>query len=211
MAGSSTSSESWKLASFLDYQTPRTFKKLHEQVIEQERRQYERKQRLEKISDRLLGSNSSNIQVLGQRSKALEEAIQTIEEAQVENEARATKIAAQQKKISESLAKLPGAKPEVVFEASFFRFLEASLRELIAEYRESVRVRVESDASNMFLNLVRDAEGYGGIRIESDFAVELLDTRGEPRPTSEGGKQLLALALIGALKRACGSRQAGCD
>jgi len=191
-----------KLSGLLDHHTPGVYRSLHERVTDLEVRQYERKRRLDGISDRLLGSSSSNIRVLEQRRKSLEDAIEGIEEAQVENEDRAAKIVAQQKKISESLERLPGARPEVVFEASFLRFLEASLRESIAEYRESVRARVESDASKMFLNLVRDPEGHGGLRIESDFAVELLDTRGESRPTSEGGKQLLALALIGALKQA---------
>lgn len=191
-----------KLSRLIDRQSLGEYARLHKRVTEQEVRQYERKQRLEGINDRLQGNKAADIRALGQRNKALEEAIQGIEEAQEANEARASRIAAEQKKVARQLERLPGAKPEIVFEAGFLRFVEAVLGETIAEYRETVRAKVEADASAMFLNLVRDPEGYGGLRISSNFQVELLDTLGDARPTSEGGKQLLALALIGALKHA---------
>ncbi len=65
-----------------------------------------------------------------------------------------------------------------------------------------MRSDVESRASQMFLRLIRDPAGYGGLRITPDYHVEVLDRLKAPRKTSEGGRQLLALSLIGALKHA---------
>jgi DNA sulfur modification protein DndD len=61
---------------------------------------------------------------------------------------------------------------------------------------------VEKAASEMFVNLVRDPQAYQGLRISRDYRVDLVGQWGEAIKTSEGGKQLLALSLIGALKRA---------
>jgi DNA sulfur modification protein DndD len=76
------------------------------------------------------------------------------------------------------------------------------LSQTVEEFREDVRNRVEINATQMFLRLIRDPEGYGGLRIGADYEIQLLDTRGKARQTSQGGKQLLALSLIGALKQA---------
>jgi DNA sulfur modification protein DndD len=54
----------------------------------------------------------------------------------------------------------------------------------------------------MFVQLVRDPQAYQGIHISRDYRVDLIGQRGENMNTSEGGKQLVALSLIGALKRA---------
>jgi DNA sulfur modification protein DndD len=54
----------------------------------------------------------------------------------------------------------------------------------------------------MFLKLVRDPHAYQGLRISRDYRADLVDQWGEAMKTSEGGKQLVALSLIGALKRA---------
>jgi DNA sulfur modification protein DndD len=54
----------------------------------------------------------------------------------------------------------------------------------------------------MFVKLVRDPQAYQGIRIGRDYSVDLVGWLGESMNTSEGGKQLVALSLIGALKRA---------
>ena len=54
----------------------------------------------------------------------------------------------------------------------------------------------------MFLKLVRDPHAYQGIRISRDYRLDLVGQWGEDMKTSEGGKLLVALSLIGALKRA---------
>jgi DNA sulfur modification protein DndD len=90
----------------------------------------------------------------------------------------------------------------VVLEANFFGYCEALLARTVERYRERTRETVEVNASDMFVRLIRDPQGYGGLQIAPDYQVRLLDTLGEQRETSEGGKQLVALSLIGALKQA---------
>lgn len=191
-----------RITALVDERTIGEYTRKHRRLTDLQILQYERKQRLDNINDRLQGSSAADIRVLGQQSQTLEEAITTLEGAQVQNEGRAKQLGSDQQRLARQLDKLPGAKPEVVFETAFFRYVEAVLRGTIAEYREKVRVEVETDAESMFLKLVRDPEGHGGLRIGDDYKIELLDKRGVPRATSEGGKQLLALALIGALKMA---------
>jgi DNA sulfur modification protein DndD len=101
------------------------------------------------------------------------------------------------------LDKLPGsAGTSELYESGFYRFVDHVLRDTVEAYRENVRSEVQVNTQLMFQSLIRDPQGYGGLRIGSDYKVEILDNRGEPRSTSEGGKQLLALSLIGALKKA---------
>jgi DNA sulfur modification protein DndD len=52
------------------------------------------------------------------------------------------------------------------------------------------------------MRLIRDSERYKGLRISPNYRVDLIGENGEPMTTSEGGRQLVALSLIGALKRA---------
>ena len=54
----------------------------------------------------------------------------------------------------------------------------------------------------MFIKLVRDPQAYQGIRIGRDYRVDASGSVGQDMKTSEGGKQLVALSLIGALKQA---------
>ena len=90
----------------------------------------------------------------------------------------------------------------MALETAFYRYVRDLLSQSVDEFREDVRFRVEADAQKLFLQLIRDPEGYGGLTISADYQIELLDPRGNSRQTSQGGKQLLALSLIGALKRA---------
>jgi DNA sulfur modification protein DndD len=164
--------------------------------------QYQRRLNLDQIADRLRGHKVADIRALGQRNKALESALKEFRKLQDDTDHRATDATSELKKLSRQLERLPGANPQIAFESSFFSFVDDLLGQTIAAYRERVRREVERDAEKMFLRLIRDPAGYGGLRISPDYKVELLDPEMEARPTSEGGKQLLALALIGALKRA---------
>jgi DNA sulfur modification protein DndD len=129
-------------------------------------------------------------------------AIRGIRHARETVEKQAKDVYVEQQRLARQLDKLPGARPEVKFEAAFFRYADDLLDKTIDAYRERVRAQVERDAQDMFLQLIHDPTGYGGLRIGSDYNIDLLDTRSEARKTSEGGKQLLALSLIGALKKA---------
>lgn len=191
-----------RLTSMIDKSTIPQYKKSYQRLGELGILQYERKQALDAISDRLKGHRSADIRALGQRAEGLENALRGIVQTQESNEREAQVIGAEQQKLARQLERLPGAKPEIAFEAAFFRYVDDLLRATIEDYRERVRAEVEADAEHMFLQLIRDPAGYGGLHIGSDYNIELLDTHKEERSTSEGGKQLLALSLIGALKRA---------
>ena len=80
--------------------------------------------------------------------------------------------------------------------------MRALLARTIERYQERTRQEVEKTASEMFIKLVHDPHAYQGIRVSPDYRVDLLGRWGEDMRTSEGGKQLVALSLIGALKRA---------
>lgn len=191
-----------RISALLDVRTIHEYQAKHRRLGEVQVLQYERKQALSAIADRLQGHKSADIRALGQQDKAIDVAIAGINNAREANEKRAQIVATEQQKLARQLEKLPGAKPEVVYEAAFFRYADDLLQKTIDAYRERVRAEVERDAKEMFLQLIHDPAGYGGLRIDPDYSIDLLDTTGEPRTTSEGGKQLLALSLIGALKTA---------
>lgn len=87
-------------------------------------------------------------------------------------------------------------------EAYFFDYVSELVRRTIDRYQERTRREVESTATRMFMKLIRDPEGYEGITIGRDYRLDLVGKRGPAMKTSEGGRQLIALSLIGALKRA---------
>lgn len=162
--------------------------------------QYERRRALSDISDRLKGHKGEDIRRLGQRQAALHASLETLRSSVKTNSERRAEVEAEQQKEERKLAKVPGADPSIILEAGFYQYLRELLGEAIAAYRETVRSQVEHRANDAFLGLIRDPAGYGGLRISSEYHVELVDPEGAGRPTSEGGKQLVALALIGALK-----------
>lgn len=191
-----------RISSLIDRSTIEQYRKRHKRLMELQLLQYERKQSLEAISDRLQGHRAADIRALGFKNKELERAIESIRGALEENERNVQTTRSRQQALARRLDKLPGANPEIVYEAGFFRYADELLQATIDAYRERVRAQVESDAQAMFLKLIRDPAGYGGLRIGADYKIDILDKGGRPRITSEGGKQLLALSFIGALKKA---------
>ncbi len=164
--------------------------------------QYERKMALEAINDRLKGNKAADVRALGAKNKKLEAAAAALDDAQQKNEQRAREVTSEQGKLARKLSRLPGANATIVLEAEFYQFVRTVLEGTIDQYREHVRSKVQIDAQEMFLALVRDSPSYGGLRISNDYNIELMDRHDDPIPTSAGGKQLLALSLIGALKKA---------
>jgi DNA sulfur modification protein DndD len=192
-----------RLTTLVDEQTVPRYMEKHHDLVKLQLLQYERKQRLEGISDRLQGHSAADIRALAKRSKQIDDAIATIRDTQAKNAARSELVRKDQAKLARDLDKLPGsAGTSELYESGFYRFVDHVLRDTVEAYRENVRSEVQVNTQLMFQSLIRDPQGYGGLRIGSDYKVEILDNRGEPRSTSEGGKQLLALSLIGALKKA---------
>jgi DNA sulfur modification protein DndD len=191
-----------KITGLLDRTTTERYREKHAQLTDLLGLQYQRRRQVDQIKDRLQGNDATAIRVLGQRQSRLDDVIESTSRklTQVNLRINANNIDTQ--KEARKLDKLPGASPAVVLEANFFSYTQELLVRTIERYRERTRSEVERTASEMFVRLVRDPQGYGGLRIARDFRVELLDTRNSPRETSEGGKQLVALSLIGALKGA---------
>ena len=114
-------------------------------------------------------------------------------EGEKRNARRVESLAKEKAKLNRELQRLPGSATSAVgFEAAFYHYFNDLLIQCIEEFRSDVRMRVEDDAQRLFLHLIRDPEGYGGLRISEDYQIESLDPRGAPQATSQGGKQLLA-------------------
>ncbi|RYV50989.1 AAA family ATPase [Pengzhenrongella frigida] len=104
-------------------------------------------------------------------------------------------------KLATKLGRLPSVDPKPAALSAFYGYLADAFDNSIQEYRNSVREAVQADVTDQFKRLIRDPQAYGEVKIGADFDMQLLDPHGRERQTSEGGRQLLALAFIGALKR----------
>jgi DNA sulfur modification protein DndD len=164
--------------------------------------QFDRNRRLSTLKDRLKDNSALKIRQLGDEQEQLETVIDQYERRLKTFKPILDAIAADQQKVARQLSRLPGAQPALAAEVAFFDYVLTLLGRTIERYQERTRQDVESTASEMFVNLVRDAHSYKGLHIGRDYRVELVGQRGEPMITSEGGKQLVALSLIGALKKA---------
>ena len=192
-----------RIGAFIDDTTVPRYVESYAKLTRLQILQYERRQRRSQIQERMQGDSAPNIRAVAARSKALESGIGELRKSETKNTKRAESLAKEQTKLTRELQRVAGAGgSRLAYEASFYRCVRDLLGQSIEEFREDVRIRVQADATQMFLRLIRDPEGYGGLRIGADYEIELLDTRGTPRQTSQGGKQLLALSLIGALKQA---------
>jgi len=165
--------------------------------------QYDRNRRLNTIKDRLKGNDAAAIRQLGNEQERLERAIETYQRRLLIFTEDEAKIGVEQNKIAGILNKLGvGRRPALAAEAYFFEYVSDLVSRTIDRYQERTRAEVEATASSMFTKLIRDPEGYEGITIGRDYRVDLVGKRGPSMKTSEGGRQLIALSLIGALKRA---------
>jgi DNA sulfur modification protein DndD len=164
--------------------------------------QFDRNRRLSAIKDRLKDNDAAKIRALGSEQERLEGAVETYGEKLRDLAAAQTKIDTDQNKLAAALRRLGGAQPALAAEAFFFEYVQELVIRTIDRYQERTRLEVEETAADMFMKLIRDPEGYEGIRIGRDYRVDLVGKRGPAMKTSEGGRQLIALSLIGALKRA---------
>jgi DNA sulfur modification protein DndD len=190
------------LISLIDNQTVSQYGAVNRRLQREAMLQYDIERNLETIKGRLRGHDVADIRLLAEQCHELEQAISESRATQEACRSDLAAIGLEQKALGQRLRRLPGDDPEIAYEATFFQYVDDLLHGTIGNYRSRVRERIEHDAENMFLKLVHDPAGYGNLRISPDYRLELLNTYMEPRATSEGGKQLLALSLIGALKRA---------
>lgn len=192
-----------RLGALIDDETIPRYVSQHRRLSRIRMQQYERQQRVDAIKGRLQGNSASEIRTVALRARTLETSLQDLRKASEKAIKRSESLSKEQARLARELDKLPGAAGSAIgIEAGFFRYVSDLLEGTIEAFRENVRFSVQKSAQELFLKLIRDPEGYGGLRIAGDYQIEILDRYGNSRGTSRGGEQLLALALIGALKRA---------
>ena len=163
---------------------------------------YDWNRRLGAIKDRLKDNSAAAIRKLGHEQDGLEGAVEKYFERLKKLIVDEAKIGQEQNRLAGSLRKLGGGPSAIAAEAFFFEYVSDLVTRTIDHYQERTRARVESTATDMFMKLIRDPAGYQGITIGRNYSVDLVGQRGPAMKTSEGGRQLIALSLIGALKRA---------
>jgi DNA sulfur modification protein DndD len=191
-----------RIRALIDTTTVKAYQERQERLNRLSAVQFERSRRLGALKDRLKDHDAARIRQLGEEQDALEQVIEQYEQSMRDFKPRQDEINKQQDKQAGILRRLGSAQPALSAEAYFFEYVRTLLTRTIERYQERTRGEVEKVASEMFVKLVRDPQAYRGIRIGRDYSVDLVGRLGESMNTSEGGKQLVALSLIGALKRA---------
>ena len=191
-----------RINALIDRTTIERYQEKQEQLNAVLAAQFDRNRRLSALKDRLKGSDAAAVRALGDQQDRLDGIIDRYEQLLKTFPPKLSEITSQQQRLARSLARLPGVQPALALESAFFAYVRTLLGQTIERYQERTRDEVQRTASDMFVQLVRDPEGYQGLRIGRDYRVELLGHHGQPVETSEGGKQLVALSLIGALKQA---------
>lgn len=191
-----------RIQALIDRQTVDRYRDMDRRMNHLESTQYERRRRLSSIKDRMKDNDAASIRRLGSDQEGLERAIERYEKDLKRLEEKQADLASEQNRLASSLRRLGAGDPGVAAEAYFFQYVSDLVARTIEMYQERTRSEVEAMATDMFMKLIRDPEGYSGITIGRDYRLDLVGKRGPSMKTSEGGRQLIALALIGALKRA---------
>ncbi|SDQ03730.1 AAA family ATPase [Arthrobacter crystallopoietes] len=191
-----------RIQALIDTKTIDIYRDKQDQLNKVVSTQYDRRRRLSTIKDRLKDNDAAAIRQLGNEQDRLEQAIESYQTFFYKLAEDETKISTEQNKLAGLLRKLGGGHPALAAEAYFFEYVSSLATQTIDRYQERTRAEVESTATNMFMKLIRNPEGYERITIGRDYKVDLVGKRGPSMKTSEGGRQLIALSLIGALKRA---------
>jgi DNA sulfur modification protein DndD len=191
-----------EIRSLIDTQTLVRFRDLQSRLDSIRRDQFSRNRRLESIKDRMKDNDAAKIRQLATEQERLDRAVASYEETLRDFKPKQDMLSAEQEKAARALGKLGSSQPELAAEAVFFLYVRSLLGRAIERYQERTRAQVELAASEMLARLMRDSHGYSGLRIGRDYKVDLLGKAGDEMITSEGGKQLVALSLIGALKQA---------
>ena len=191
-----------RIRELIDTTTASAYQERQERLNKLSALQFERSRQLGRLKDRLKDNDAAMIRQLGEEQDAFEQVIEQYEQSIKAFKPRQDEINKQQDKQAGILRRLGSAQPGLSAEAYFYEYVRTLLTRTIERYQERTRGEVEKVASDMFVKLVREPQAYQGIRISSDYRVDLVNRLGETMKTSEGGKQLVALSLIGALKRA---------
>ena len=191
-----------RIRELIDTTTAKAYRERQERLDKLSAAQFGRNRRLGALKDRLKDHDAARIRKLGEDQDRLEQAIERYERSLRDFKGKQDDINKEQDKQAGILRRLGSTQPALSAEAYFFEYVRALMRRTIYRYQERTRDEVEKAATEMFLKLVRDPQAYKGIRISHDYRVDLIGRLGESMSTSEGGKQLVALSLIGALKRA---------
>jgi DNA sulfur modification protein DndD len=191
-----------RIQSLIDNKTTDAYRDKQVQLNKVVSAQYERNRRLRTIKDRLKDNDAAAIRQLGDEQDQLERAVKSYEAHLRKLGEDEAKISADQNKLAGVLRRLGGGQPALAAEAFFFEYASDLVTRTIDRYQERTRAEVESTATSMFMKLMRDADEYQGITIGHDYRVDLVGKHGPSMKTSEGGRQIIALSLIGALKRA---------
>lgn len=191
-----------RVTALIDTRTADAYRDKQAQLNKVISTQYDRRRRLSAIKDRLKDNDAAAIRQLGNEQERLERAIKTYADRLRKLADDEANISKDQNRLAGALRKLGGGEPALAAEAYFFEYISDLVTRTIDRYQERTRAQVETTATEMFMKLIRNPEGYQGITIGQNYSVDLVGQRGPAMKTSEGGRQLIALSLIGALKRA---------
>lgn len=191
-----------RVTALIDTRTVDAYRDKQAQLNKVVSTQYDRTRRLNAIKDRLKDNDAAAIRQLGNEQERLERTIKSYGDRLHRFAGDEAKISQDRNRLAGSLRKLGGAEPALAAEAYFFEYLSDLVTRTIDRYQERTRAQIEATATDMFMKLIRNPEGYQGITIGRNYSVDLVGQRGPAMKTSEGGRQLIALSLIGALKRA---------
>lgn len=191
-----------KIRALIDSRTVEAYRDKQTQLDKIVSTQYDRGRRLSAIKDRLKDNDAAAIRKLGTEQDGLEAAIKAYTASLASFADSETQISKEQNRLAGILRRLGGGEPALAAEAYFFEYVSDLVTRTIQRYQERTRSQVESSATKMFMKLIRDPAGYQGIKIGQNYSVDLVGQLGPSMKTSEGGRQLIALSLIGALKQA---------
>lgn len=191
-----------RVGTLIDTRTVNAYRDKQAQLNKIVSTQYDRNRRLSAIKDRLKDNDAAAIRKLGTEQDRLENAIKSYTARLSTFADDEAKIGKEQNRLAGILRKLGGGEPALAAEAYFFEYVSDLVTRTIDRYQERTRAQVEATATGMFMKLIRNPEGYQGITIGRNYSVDLVGQRGPAMKTSEGGRQLIALSLIGALKQA---------
>ncbi|MFT4010665.1 MAG: AAA family ATPase [Nocardioidaceae bacterium] len=191
-----------RVTALIDTRTVDAYRDKQAQLNKVVSTQYDRTRRLNAIKDRLKDNDAAAIRQLGNEQERLERTIKSYSDRLNRFAEDEAKIGKDQNRLAGILRKLGGGEPALAAEAYFFEYVSDLVTRTIDRYQERTRAQVEATATDMFMKLIRNPEGYQGITIGRNYSVDLVGQRGPAMKTSEGGRQLIALSLIGALKRA---------
>jgi DNA sulfur modification protein DndD len=156
--------------------------------------------RLRDLSETLAGTSVDVAAIeseLANKKNALDETRETLRAGQRQVDALKREVST----LSGRLAEVPGVDDA---DRSHLEVLDEALETIVDAFegfRASMRLRVEEEASKLFLHLTTESN-YRGVAIGADYSLSVLDSNERPvRRISAGNSQILTMSFIGALGR----------